>query len=185
MNIRIRLILLSAMFVSGCATAPFIVVEQTAPSPSFTIIPYDGDSDFSRKIEREILALNFKIVERPELKYISTDAQKTESKAVGAAVSYGRSMVGGSSGESVTASLYKVDVVAMYPVAKSDYIVVTYTRTSEIRILRKSDLALIASGVYDGITEMPKFVMSLFANAKIVNDKTIIKEFTFFKPIAK
>lgn len=176
MKKNIWMLMISTVMVMGCSPAPFIIVEQAASSPSFTIIPYDGDTDFSRQIEREILALNLRVVERPELKFIATDAQKTESNSSGASSSYGRNAAAVMSGESVTASLYKIDVVAMYPAAKSDYIVVTYSKSKEIRILRKEDLALIASGAHDGIIDLRSFVMSILVHAKFIENKGLTKE---------
>jgi hypothetical protein len=177
MKTSMFMFLASGFFMAGCASAPFVVVEQpVVSSPIFTIIPFDGDTDFSRQVERDILALNLKVVERPELKFMSTDAQKTESSSVGSASVYRGGASSSGSGESVTASLYKVDVVAMYPEAKADYIVVTYSRSKEIRILKKSDLALIASGVYDGLIEMPKFIMSVLAHAGLIKSDILNKE---------
>lgn len=171
-------LILSAILISGCATAPFVVVEQSAMNPSFTIIPYDGDTSFSRQIEREILALGLKVVERPELKFMSTDALKTESSSAGSSVAYGRVITGNGASESVTASLSKLDVVAMYPAAKSDYIIVTYSPSKEIRILKKTDLVLVASGIYTGVDNvtMEKFVASLLVHAKLIGGNTIKKQ---------
>lgn len=184
MKINLGVLLMVVGFLTGCASAPFIVVEQVPSAPSFTIIPYDGDTDFSRQIERDILLLTSKVVERPELKYISTDARRTESSTVGASRAYGDGAIGASSGESVTASLYKIDVVAMYPEAKSDYIVVTYSKSKEIRVLQKDGLKLVASGLYDSVAfvRMSDFVAFVLGNANLLGNKTIKKE---CQPITK
>lgn len=175
---KLYILLLGVGILSGCASTRFILVEQTAQSPSFTVIPFDGDSDFSRKVEREILALNLKVLERPELRYISTDALKTESETAGASVMTSRgSAVGIGKEESIQAPYYKVDMVAMYPHSTADYIVVTYSYTNEIRIIRRSDQVLVASGeyAYRQFSEMSKFVESVFVNANLVSPKATEK----------
>jgi hypothetical protein len=171
-------LLLGVGILSGCASTRFILVEQTAQSPSFTVIPFDGDSDFSRKVEREILALYLIVLERPELRYISTDALQTESEMTGAsAMTSSVSAVRIGKEKSIQAPYYIVDMVATYPHSTADYIVVTYSYANEIRIIRRSDLVLIASGeyAYRQLSEMSKFVESVFVNANLANPKATEK----------
>lgn len=171
-----KLLFVALVSIAGCTPVPFIVVEQTAPSPSFTVIPYDGDSNFSRRVEREILGLNFKVVERPELKYLPTDAHKTEGSGMSYGSNYGRAALNESVAESVTAPFYKVDIIAMYPEAKSDYIVVVYSGSEEIRILKKADLSLVASGAYSNTINMTVFIRSVLGNANLLTGKFVRKE---------
>lgn len=176
---NIYLAVLGIGLLSGCATNRVILVEQAAQAPTFTVIPYDGDSDFTRDVEREMLALKLTVIERPELRFIATDAVKTESEAIGVSVQTSRITASGiGKEEGIQAPYYKVDVVAMYPNSRADYIVVTYSASKEIRILRRSDLVLVASGrsPVQAREGMQRFVETVFVSANLAVSKETQKE---------
>lgn len=176
---KICALLLGVGVLSGCATNRFILVEQTPQSPTFTVIPFDADSDFTRDVERELLALKLTVIERPELKFIATDAVKTESETTGVSVQTSRITASGiGKEEGIKAPYYKVDVVAMYPNSKADYIVVTYSESKEIRILRRSDLVLVASGRSPAQTResVQDFVETVLVSANLAVSKENQKE---------
>ncbi|MCX5795311.1 MAG: hypothetical protein NTY77_07455 [Elusimicrobia bacterium] len=168
----------AVLIMAGCAPAPFIVVDQSASTASFTVIPADEDTDFSRGIEREILHLGLRVVERPPLRFLDSGTNRTETRSAGV-VGLSESGVGVSGGHalSITRPSGLIDFVAMYPDASADYIVVTYSDSRELRIIRKKDLSLVGSGVVSARYDtLQRFVASVLANAGLVSDKYFVKQ---------
>lgn len=162
----------ASMLLSACSPRPFILVEQTATAPSFTVIPEDG-KEFADKIERGILGAGLKVIARPPYRYMETGATTTDS----AALAVGNQHVAAMSGHSITKSLCGIDIVAMYPDCKADYIVVTSEYLRQMRIIKKEDLSVIASGIVPSSSDSEDIsnrVFSILVNAGFV--KEAIKE---------
>lgn len=159
------------LLLMGCSVKPFIIVQQPAANPSFTVIAADGEKGFPDKIEREIIRLGLKVVERPPYKFSETGLTKTDSSGV----AVGNAYVAAASGQSITKSICAVDIVAMYPDCKSDYIVAVSGASRQIRIIKKEDSTVIASGTipenFDG-DSIPSFILSTFSHAGFVKEQT-------------
>ena len=156
MNCRIirvfSMVAISSVF-AGCAPTFSVVRPVTDQPASFAVIPSAASSDegdFAAFVEKALLRLGLRVVERPAFRFMDSGTTRTDSMSSAAASNVGGSVVvGEGQSKSVTRPVGLIDVVSMYDDSRADYIVVTYVgpirAPARVRIIRRQDKSIFGS----------------------------------------
>ena len=151
---------LLALGLSGCAGTTMIVFRAPpASTPSFTILPPNRSPEetmFALKVEQCIMRLGFKVTDRPAFRYT-----KLESS-------------GGTDGTGRRTEA-TIDPVAMYGDIVSEYIVATHETSQKIRIIRHSDMNVVAIISEDHEHRLDNIIFTAFVHMGLLKDNAAEK----------
>ena len=151
--IRVSVVVTLSFVCAGCAQTFSVVRPVTEIPSSFVVIPSEAsadESDFAASVEKVLLRLGLKVVERPVFKFTDSGITRTDSSGSSAAAYVGGGVaVGSGESKSLTRPAGLIDVVSMYDDTKADFIIVTYVgpikAPARVRFIRRQDKSVFGS----------------------------------------
>ena len=126
-------------FIIGCSKIQFVVLRDVPASPSFVVIPandYLNQVAFANRIEEAIIGAGVKVV-----MFSRTTKEVTKEVAVGGKIAAVEgSQVAQKSGEGKLTERYVVSLDEI----KADYIVLTYSGSKQIRVIKNQTREILA-----------------------------------------